>query len=404
MALLETDVLVIGSGPAGSAAARAIASRGHRVVLIDRHAFPRDKVCGDALAPDALAALARLGLKQQITSEGRALHCLHVCAPDGSRVVLDAQIACLPRRRLDDLMRVAAVDSGAEFLAPYGLARAIEADGRVAGAVFHHAATREEIRITARFTLLATGAAARPLDLFGVCERQAASAIAARIYLEASDSLGRRYPDLCISYDRDICPGYGWVFPLPDLCYNIGVGYFHDAKTRPPTTNLRQLLARFVEGFAPARALVAGSRALTDVRGAPLRTALGGSTLGRPGLLVIGEAAGLTYSFTGEGIGKAIESGILAGEMVSHALSDGHASGAEVAQRYASSVVARFGRRFRAYRLAQGWLEHAPVLNFLARRANAGAYVRRQMQALLTESAEPGSLFSAAGMLRSLIR
>lgn len=237
-------------------------------------------------------------------------------------MVLDAQIACLPRRRLDDLMRVAAVDGGAMFLAPYALVRAIEADGGIVGAVFHSVATREELSITARFTLLATGAAARPLELFGVCERQAASAIAARIYVQAPDTLGRRYPDLCISYDQDICPGYGWIFPLPDRRYNIGVGYFNDARTRPPTTNLRELLARFIEGFAPARALVAGSMQLTDVRGAPLRTALGGSALGRPGLLVIGEAAGLTYSFTGEGIGKAIESGILAGEIVSQALTD----------------------------------------------------------------------------------
>ncbi|MEO5922533.1 MAG: NAD(P)/FAD-dependent oxidoreductase [Bryobacteraceae bacterium] len=55
-------ILIVGAGPAGSAAAIALARRGHRVTLLDRDEFPRDKVCGEGLMPAGIAALARLGI------------------------------------------------------------------------------------------------------------------------------------------------------------------------------------------------------------------------------------------------------------------------------------------------------------------------------------------------------
>ena len=57
------DVLVIGAGPAGSACAQVLAQDGLNVLLADQHAFPRDKVCGDGLIPDAHHALRKLGVK-----------------------------------------------------------------------------------------------------------------------------------------------------------------------------------------------------------------------------------------------------------------------------------------------------------------------------------------------------
>ena len=68
-----TDVLVIGAGPAGSAAARRLALGGLRVVLVDRCVFPRDKVCGDAIIPDALEAIGDLGLDPVVRAAARFL-------------------------------------------------------------------------------------------------------------------------------------------------------------------------------------------------------------------------------------------------------------------------------------------------------------------------------------------
>lgn len=402
MATLTVDALVIGSGPAGSAAARTLAARGHSVLLVDRSRFARDKVCGDALIPDALRALAGLGLKERVLAEAAKLDAVRIHSPNGSSVTLGAEVACLPRRRLDELMRAAAVECGARFIAPYRLAQPIERDGVVAGATFD-GADGDALRVDAAYTLLATGAATDPLQAFGVCERKAASAVAARIYLQAPDSIAAQHRHLCISYDRAICPGYGWIFPGPDGVFNVGVGYFNDAGAALPTRNPRALLARFLETFAPARALVGCSRRLTDVRGAPLRTALAGAKLARPGLLVIGEAAGLTYSLTGEGIGKAIESAIIAGELIADALSGRVMDKHSVSDAYASRLHAAFGERFYAYSLAQRWLARPAVADFVAWRANRGERVRRQLEALLAETEDPRVLFSVTGMLKSLL-
>jgi flavin-dependent dehydrogenase len=128
---------------------------------------------------------------------------------------------------------------------------------------------------------------------------------------------------------------------------------------------------------------------------------LTGSALSRPGLLVVGEAGGLTYSFTGEGIGKAIESGVLAAEILANA---SPASRRGAARDYAATIRSRFNERFRAYKLAQDWLAHPAMHDFLAWRGNAGSYVVEQMRALLLETGDPRALFSLAGMLKALVR
>jgi len=118
---------------------------------------------------------------------------------------------------------------------------------------------------------------------------------------------------------------------------------------------------------------------------------------------VIGEAAGLTYSFTGEGIGKAMESGIIAGEIVARC--DGASTDRDtVAREYAATIRRRFDARFRAYRAAQTWLARPTLSDFLAWRGNTGTYVGEQLRSLLLEIADPGALFSLAGVLKALVR
>jgi menaquinone-9 beta-reductase len=401
---LATDILIIGAGPAGAAAAQVLSAQGREVLLVDRCAFPRDKVCGDALIPDALRALGRLGLARTVLSESRRSSAVRVYAPNGSYVSASVDLGCLPRTRLDDLMLEAAIAAGTTFVAPYELTDALGRDGDVVGARFAHRNGGDALCVTANFTLLATGAAARPLEIFSVSQRRSPSAVAARIYVRVPPAIAEGMRHLSISIDRRICPGYGWIFPGPGEIFNVGVGYFTDSACQPPTTNPRELLARFVANFAPAREIMSVSQQLCDLRGAPLRTGLRGAALARPGLLVIGEAAGLTYSFTGEGIGKAIESGMIAADVLSRAACDSQASRAAAANAYAATIRSRFNERFRAYRLAQEWLARPVLSDFLAWRGNAGRYVAEQLRSLLLETADPRALFSLFGMLNALVR
>lgn len=397
----RVDVLIIGAGPAGSAAAIDLAKQGARVLLVDRCEFPRDKVCGDALIPDALKALDHLTLKQAVMERSRILDKIRIYAPNERFVVIDGECACVPRTVLDEIIRAEAVRRGAHFRPNLELKAAAMRDGVVKGAILAGRDGRT-FTVEAPVTLLATGAAAEPLKRFNVCQRIGPSATAARIYVKPDEAFAESFDHLCISYDRAVCPGYGWIFPGPEGIFNVGVGYYYDTKTKPPDTNIRDLLQRFLQTFRPAAEMMQRSRQLTSLKGAPLRTALTGAALAVPGLLVIGEAAGLTYSFSGEGIGKAMESGVIAADVVLNHLSAGRMDLAVVADEYSNRIRTAFTARFKAYKTAQDWLSSPTVANLLAWRANRSRFVKRQLEGLFQETVDPRQLFSTTGVLRSL--
>lgn len=124
----------------------------------------------------------------------------------------------------------------------------------------------------------------------------------------------------------------------------------------------------------------------------------------RPGLLVVGEAAGLTYSLSGEGIGKAMESGLLAAEIIGRGWPDARVDPHAAAREYETRLVAAFAGRFRGYEAAQRWLAYPAVANFLAWRGRSGTYVRRQLEGLLAETTDPAEPFSIGGLFRALWR
>lgn len=399
---MRCDVLVVGAGPAGSVAARALAQAGLDVVLADRRAFPRDKACGDALIPDALAVLARLGLHDVVASRARRLGALDIYSPGGHRVRVAGPSACLPRAVLDDLLREAAVIAGARFLGRRVLAAPIESKGAIGGAVFDDLGAGGSVRIEAAVTLLATGAAAGPLQTFGVCERVEPSALAGRVYVQAEPDAAAELDALCISFDRAVCPGYGWIFPGPHGVVNVGAGFFEDGP--PPTVrNLHLLLERFVATFPPAAKLWRRARPLGPMVGAPLRTGLRGARLHRKGLLVTGEAAGLTYAFSGEGIGKAMAGALLAAGVVARVLVERAIEPRAMGAVYEGELRGALSARFAGYDLAQRRLAHPRVADLLARRARPGAYAQRALEAVFNEAAAPRALFSPWGLLRALV-
>lgn len=395
-------VLIVGAGPAGCAAALALVRAGIAVTLVDQHRFPRDKVCGDALIPDALAALDRLGLAEQVLAAARTVPRIRVYAPNRRHVEVTGRLACIPRRVLDAMLCAAATAAGASFAAPLRLEAFVEREGAVRGARFRDTEDGGEVEIAADLTLLATGAASAPLELAGLCERKQPSGIAVRAYYR-HPQMAREIDHLCISFDHGIVPGYGWIFPGPDDVFNVGAGYFHDSRRTPEAGNVRRVFESFVSSFPPARALVSEAEQVTELRGAPLRTALRGTRLSRTGLIVIGEAAGTTYSFSGEGIGKAMESGMLAAETIVAWL-DGRLGTQDPGRAYGRALRQRFAARFAAYEAAQRWLSYPAVCNFIAARARNGHFVRGQLSGMLNESSDPRRLFSIAGFARALLK
>lgn len=393
------NALVIGAGPAGSSAAWALSRQGLRVALVDQHTFPRDKVCGDALIPDALGALDLMELRAAVEAESVRLPELRVFAPNSQYVSLRGDFCCLPRMRFDHMLVDAAVRAGATLLDGTTASAPLLKDERVVGAVFRTSAG--PFTIHASFTVLATGANATTMNAFGVQAPMKPNAAAGRAYFRVPSGLADDFRYLCIAYDRSFCPGYGWIFPGPGNEFNLGVGLF--ATRGADVRGLQDLWRRFITRFEPAAAIVSQSEQLTEFHGAPVRTGLAAGTSDRPGLLVVGEAAATTYPATGEGIGKAMESGLLAARLLADVF-NGRASGDTVHRAHASEFRRQFLARYRAYGIAEAWSSRPFLLNLLARRANAGTFVRTELELLIAEHGNPRRLFSARGFAKALIR
>jgi len=397
------DVLVVGAGPSGAACAQFLARAGVDVVLVDQHDFPRDKVCGDGLIPDAHHALERLGVYAEVMAAARQLPSLACVGPRGGRVEVPGRVAMLPRLELDDIVCRAAVRAGAKLHTPWRFDAPLLDGERVVGALLKQGDATCEV--SARWVVLATGALPQPLLATGMCTRRAPSGIGLRAYVK-NDAMVERIRTLEVVWDKRTAPGYGWIFPAPGGRFNIGVGIGNTSAGDDATTakmkdvNLRQVFDSFCEFHEPARELMRTGTLEGGVKGAPLRFSLTGARAAKAGLLVTGEAAGSTYAFTGEGIGKALETGMLAAEALL-AVPGGVPSGDSpgVPERYAASLAA-LKPRFDLYERANQINAHPWLADLVIWRARRSPRLLRKMSGVLEETSNPGNLISARGLLK----
>lgn len=397
------DVLVIGAGPAGSAAAITLAWAGLDVVLVDQHVFPRDKICGDGLIPDAHQALAKLGVLDEVMRHAHMSGLLSCTSPMGLQIDVEGNLAVLPRQQLDAIVCKAAVSAGARMFAPLRFLQLIEEDGRVIGAVLRQDEHKKVIQ--AKWVILATGAVPAALASTHMLQRQVPSAVAMRCYIK-NDAMTDHMTKLEVIFHKSLAPGYGWIFPCGNGVFNVGVGVFNTGaglfgqRTTPrgkvADVNLREMFDKLRLLSDTARQLMEGGEQIGPLKGAPLRCTLEGAHLSRPGLLVTGEAAGSTYALTGEGIGKALETGMLAAEAIVQGTGQ---EDAQVCADYQSRIEA-LRPRFKLYERALIFSLYPWLADLVIWRAQKSAHLRQRMRGLLNETSNPGQLFTLKGLVR----
>lgn len=396
-----TDVLIIGAGPAGSACASVLARAGVDVLLVDQHPAGRDKTCGDGLIPDAHKALARLGVLDEVMRRAQPVAHVACIGPRGGRIDVPGSLAVLPRKELDALLLNAAQQAGARF-EQARFEAPLEVDGRVVGARLRRG--DEVVEVAARWVVLATGAVPKALTAARMCERHTPSGVALRGYVKAPQMVGK-IQALEVVWDKAVRPGYGWIFPAPDGHFNIGVGVTDShkdlggGKGRKKDVNLRAIFDAFVAKYPPAAELMRVGEKVGEgdqwLKGAPLRCTLAGAKWSRPGLLVTGEAAGSTYSFTGEGIGKAMETGMLAADaLLAHRDDDTAARAA-----YEAALTA-LKPKFDLYERANRVNAHPWLADLLIWRAKKSPRLLQRMSGVLNETSNPGNLVSVKGLTR----
>ncbi|OWY83117.1 geranylgeranyl reductase family protein [Rhodococcus sp. BUPNP1] len=308
----STDVLVVGAGPAGSAAAAWAARAGREVLLVDAATFPRDKTCGDGLTPRAVAELDELGLgdwlRTRTVNRGLRLEGFggrfELPWPDSSFPVVGSAV---PRTELDARIRQVALDSGARAV-DGTKAVDVERDGdRVSAVIFRTADGPRTVRC--RMLIVADGVRSPLGKVLGRrWHRDTTYGVAARAYATSP-----RSDDPWITSHlelRDdagaVQPGYGWVFPLGTGEVNLGVGTLATA-SRPANGSLRPL----IDLYARQRRSEWELGEVTRVASALLP--MGGAVSGVAGRnwALIGDAAACVNPLNGEGIDYGLEGGRL---------------------------------------------------------------------------------------------
>lgn len=306
---LNRDLLIIGGGPAGAAAAIRAARAGVRVTVFEKGPHGRDKVCGDGLTPRAVGALHDLQIS--ITAAHRI---------DGLRMIAGKRVrelawpitdrfpnygAVWPRRRFDRYLIDVALEAGAEVRFD-SEALPVITDGRVVGA------SVGGDTFTAPLTVLAAGAQGAAAKALGA-ERDPREpfGLAIRAYA-ATPRHAERHLEACLSLRDEHgtpVPGYGWMFPAGDGTVNIGVGALSTMKGFKKL-NLNTLLDQYA-------AIVHDSWSLGAFIDKPRAWRLPMSSVRRhgPGWLAIGDAAGFVNPMNGEGIDYGLESGVLASDL-----------------------------------------------------------------------------------------
>jgi menaquinone-9 beta-reductase len=257
--------------------------------------------------------------------------------------------------------------------------------------------------VRAPWLVLATGAVPQATIAAGLCERRTPTGIALRGYVRNPAMVGR-IRALEIIWHARLKQGYGWIFPCPDGVFNIGVGLADSfgmagtGKLRMQDVNLREIFDAFCDLYAPARELMAGGTLMGALKGAPLRCSLDGALYSRAGALATGEAIGSTYAFSGEGIGKAMETGMLAAQAIlkgrDQALDD-----AAVRTYYEAGIQA-LKPRFELYRRASRVNAHPWLADLVIWRARKSERILRRMSGVLEETGNPGNLVSVRGIAK----
>jgi geranylgeranyl reductase family protein len=321
------DVAIIGAGPAGGSLAISLAGENHRVLLIDKETFPRDKICGDLIATYIFKRLKELGIYESICQKGYELKKSDVYkknydifSQDFYKPLLLKSTETsdeikgpiiLKRSVLDAIIAEKSVKNGSVFLK--GTVTQIDPQNS------HVSLSLEgsDKTIKSKIAVIATGADIKLLKSLDMIEEAKASAVALQCYVNSDCHI----EGTIFYYDFHENPaGYCWIFPMGNKIYNTGC----ITAIQNKNTNIKKVFNDFLSTFPQAKELLSNGEIISKISGEKLRWGLTGTKMSGPGnVMAIGETIGSTRPDSGEGIGRAILSAKFASHVINETLMSG---------------------------------------------------------------------------------
>ncbi|MEO8414705.1 MAG: geranylgeranyl reductase family protein [Ginsengibacter sp.] len=380
MDILKFDVVIVGGGPAGCAAARMLSGKNLKIALLDKHTFPRDKICGDAFGADVTKQFHLMD--EELTGELQKFS--RKTPSNGVRFFA-------PNHRVLDI----------EFTVPKGtygggfVAKRLDFDN------FFFSEIRKLPDIEIFLNQQVTGAVT---DKDKIILQTNTAVFEAKIALGADGAhsiLNKRLTEnkveknhycaglrqyyqnvqgcheenhIELHFYKDLLPGYFWIFPLPDNQANVGLGMLSSEVSRKKI-NLREKLKEIIESHPNLKERFKDAIPLESIQGYGLPLGSKKRSISGERFLLLGDAAGLIDPFTGEGIANAIRSGRVAAEHVLSATKQNRFD-AKFNMQYDTEIYRKMWNEFRFGRSLQRLVSHPGIFNFLVKKANKNKSVQ----------------------------
>lgn len=360
--------------------------------MLDKAAFPRDKVCGDALSGKVVEVLNKLDTslvpafaqtQQQVGSWG-----VRFVAPNGRdlRVPFAAKPEALKQapgfisKRVDfDAFLVERLKAEPLVSLEEGV-QVQQARHMPEGILLE---LKDGAPIYAQLVLAADGAQSKLRRLVagqGLPARHHSAGI--RVYYEGVREMdAQNFIEL--HFLKPLLPGYLWVFPLPGGQANVGLGVRSDYVSRKQL-NLKQLLPKIIASTPELKARFAAAEPLENAKGFGLPLGSKRWPLSTDNLLLLGDAGNLIDPFTGEGIGNALYTGLFAAEQVEVALATQEYS-AKALRAYDQAVYARLWSELRLSTIMQRLLPYPWLFNLVVNKARRSPTLRETISVMFED-------------------
>jgi geranylgeranyl reductase family protein len=390
------DVIIVGAGPAGSAAAYYLATAGLDVLVLEKSRFPREKVCGDGLAPRAVKALTSMGVPISENDGWLPNKGLRIIGGGGRIEMPWPDLSSYPgyglvRTRLDfdQILARHAEKAGARVMEGCNVTGPLLDDrtGRIVGVTAQDAAGGKEAparEFRGRLVVAADGNSSRLSVSMGLRKRDdRPMGVAVRTYYtnpRHNDEYLEAWLDLWDG--SSLLPGYGWIFGMGDGTSNVGLGLLNTSAAFQHI-DYRALLRRWLAAM-PAEWGFTEENRTQPIRGAALPMGFNRTPHYTRGLLLVGDSGGMVNPFNGEGIGYALESGEIAARVIAQALARPSAVSAErVLQGYPAILKDSYGGYYTLGRVFVDLIGKPSFMQFATRHGVKRPAVMRLTMKLL---------------------
>lgn len=404
--MMNPDVLVVGGGPGGAAAAYWLARRGLSVLVAEKREYPREKACGDGLTPRAIKQLVDMGFDFEGHHRITGLRayagdlCLEMPWPEHStypnwgavvrRADLDMEVAALAEKQ------GAVVITGTEAIP-------IVDAGELDQVVLKR--NGDEERVKPKTVVIADGSLSRFGRKLGMQRRKDYPyGLAVRGYWKSPNSQDAYLESQLDIRDREgrAMPGYGWVFPLGDGEINIGAGAISSFQGWKDF-NTSRLIEAYVEQL-PAHWGVTDASLVREPIGGKLPMALSvGPRFGR-NWVAVGDAIGAVNPFNGEGIDYAYETARVAAEYVADAIATGNPALLQGYTQTLDDMYADYQRVARRFAIVIGYPAVIRRLTHIGMRSRPLMEWALKVMANLLEPEEKGLSERIYGTIERIVK